>query len=181
MEPIRSKDNPVVLILDGVPADVWLTLLPVSGWTEHPCRLTWYRLETAPATVDSLAALFNFSGDPLEVFNTDNIHYETFQGNEGGQFQELLSSYQAEQMLVIRFSLADAQAHAGSFRLTDMVAILATIRETKIRKALDYCIKHKRPFILTTDHGLTLTGKGYTHGKGGLFERAIPRFTWDNA
>jgi len=40
-----------------------------------------------------------------------------------------------------------------------------------ISQAFDH--KEKREVIVTTDHGLSLTNKGLSHGNGGVFEEVV--------
>jgi hypothetical protein len=40
------------------------------------------------------------------------------------------------------------------------------------------CRGQKRPLVLTTDHGLSLSRDGLSHGRGGAYERLIFRARW---
>jgi hypothetical protein len=43
------------------------------------------------------------------------------------------------------------------------------------------CTMQKRRLVVTTDHGFSLTRTGLSHGKGGVFERAVFRAEWDTS
>jgi len=57
----------------------------------------------------------------------------------------------------------------GHAVMRDAIDLPAVLRE---------CSRRKRPLILTTDHGLSLSRDGLSHGRGGAYERLIFRARW---
>ena len=82
---------------------------------------------------------------------------------------------------MIRISLVDEGAHDGLLRLAEMPAAVCRFLENELPGLKKICAAQKRRLILTADHGLSLTRTGLSHGKGGVFERAIFRVEWKYA
>jgi hypothetical protein len=170
---IRLDDAPVVLILDSIPADVWLSASQTIRFLKDELPVKWYRLEAEPVTAPALSRLFGFTGDPLDEFNLRGVAYETIRGDEEDSLSGYIMPFQEKKPVVLRLNCFDRGAHNGLMRLSDMTDMLKRLFKTRIHELLQLCITHNRRFVLTADHGISLTEKGLSHGKGGVFERTI--------
>jgi hypothetical protein len=72
----------------------------------------------------------------------------------------------------------DEAAHQALLRLAEMPGAICGFLEKELPRLQELCLKYKRRLIITTDHGLSLTGTGLTHGKGGVYEKALFRVEW---
>ncbi|MFC1858274.1 DUF6079 family protein [Thermodesulfobacteriota bacterium] len=178
VEPISLDDRPLVVILDGIAPDVWLEAARSSEGDIGKGNCSWYRLEGLPKTASSISELFGFSGDALDEFSILGVPYLQLKGNEIYGMKDLLPPFAADKPAVIRISLVDTGAHATTLRLNEMPAALTGFLDKEMPHLLKICSKELRSLILTTDHGLSLTRKGLSHGKGGVFEQAIFRMKW---
>jgi hypothetical protein len=179
VEAISLSGAPVVLIADGVPADVWMEA-GIGRETGEPagCRTSWARLDAVPATQESIASLFVLTGDPQEQLALRDVPILTLKGNEERSLKELLLPLQPGKPAVVRLTFFDKAAHARRLRLSEMAAALAEIAGRDLPAVLRECGRQKRALILTTDHGLSLARDGLSHGQGGAYERLIFRARW---
>jgi hypothetical protein len=176
------KDNPAVLFMDGVGADLWLSNADAINRAAPGARWEWLRLEGAVATVDSLRLQLGLEGDPLEVLAANGIPYVQFSGREenlaAGLAGSLSASASPGRAAVVRIALADRAAHRGELRLSAMAEAFAGLLERQLPGVVALCRAEGRPLVLTADHGLSLAGGRLAHGGGGVFERAICRIVW---
>ena len=89
--------------------------------------------------------------------------------------EDLLPPFAPDKSAVIRISLVDEGAHSALLRLAEMPLAVCRFLENELPRLKKICTAQKRRLILTTDHGLSLTKTGLSHGGGGVFERAIFR------
>ena len=78
----------------------------------------------------------------------------------------------------LRSAALDEGAHGAQLRLTEMPGAICSFLEKELPRLQEICAAHEHRLILTTDHGLSLTPGGLSHGKGGVFERAVFRVEW---
>ncbi|MBI5369330.1 MAG: hypothetical protein HZA54_20005 [Planctomycetes bacterium] len=202
--PAFAPEEPcTVLVIAGVAPDVWLAAgegaapgaeaaggAPVAAGTpaagadtasrEPSAAAGWYRLETEPRTAPSLAALFGFAPDrdPSEEFAARGVQYVNLEGHEARPLADLLPEPPRDRAAVVRLARLDAAGHAGVLALGDMPEALRCFLERQLPGLVRAARARGRRFVMTTDHGLSLTRKGLTHGRGGVFERAIYRRVW---
>ena len=176
--PLNLASNPMVVILDGVSPDVWLETLEEAIIKLTDMSVSWRRLEAIPVTALSISSLFGFAGDPLDEFHARGIDYHQVRGNEAYGLADLLPEFAPDKPAIIRVSLVDDAAHAALLRLNEMPQAVCSFLEKELPRLQDICIKQNRRLIVTTDHGLSLTRSGFTHGKGGVYERAVFRAEW---
>jgi hypothetical protein len=176
--PVNLAPNPMVIILDGVSPDVWLETLEEAIIKLPDMTLSWQRLEARPVTALSISSLFGFAGDPLDEFHARGIDYHQVKGNEAHGLANLLPEFAPDKPAIIRVSRVDDAAHAALLRLNEMPQAVCSFLEKELPRLQDICVKQNRRLIVTTDHGLSLTRNGFSHGKGGVYERAIFRAEW---
>ena len=176
--PITLASNPMVVILDGVSPDVWLETLEEAIIKLSDMTVSWQRLDVSPVTALSISSLFGFAGDPLDEFHARGIEYHQVRGNEAHGMANLLPEFAPDKPAIIRVSLVDDAAHAALLRLNEMPQAVCSFLEKELPRLQDICVKRDRRLIVTTDHGLSLTRTGFSHGKGGVYERAIFRAEW---
>jgi len=197
---LSLQDNPVVLIMDGVSADLWLANADSLNRAAPGARWEWLRLEGKVATPDSLALQLGLKGDPLEVLSANGIPYVQYGGREENLAAALAGSLSAASSpgrpTVARIALVDRAAHRGELRLAAMTEAFASLLEQRLPGVVALCRSEGRPLVLAADHGLSLVGGRLTHGGGksaeyvggksaeyvgGVFERAICRIVWTPA
>jgi hypothetical protein len=176
--PIDLSDTPMVIIIDAVSPDVWLETLDQIIIELGDMQIFWQRLEAVPKTAPAVAALFGFSGDALDEFHARGIDYHQVKGNEAYGLKDILPEFSTEKSTVVRVSLVDEAAHAALLRLAEMPAAICGFLEKELTRLQEICTRQKRRLILTTDHGLSLTARGLSHGAGGVFEQAVFRAQW---
>jgi hypothetical protein len=176
--PVNLASNPIVVILDGVSPDVWLETLEEAIIKLSDMTVSWQRLDVSPVTALSISSLFGFAGDPLDEFHARGIEYHQVRGNEAHGMANLLPEFAPDKPAIIRVSLVDDAAHAALLRLNEMPQAVCSFLEKELPRLQDICVKRDRRLIVTTDHGLSLTRTGFSHGKGGVYERAIFRAEW---
>ncbi len=175
-EPLILKEYPIVLILDGVAPDVWLQATENLGPNMlREFEISWRRLTVPPKTRDALAAMFDFTGDPVEEFHARDIPYVNVKGDETSNLEQLLPPYSEAKPLIIRIALIDKEAHSARMRLPEMPAVVARALESELPFMKRLAVSKNVPLIITADHGMSLTPKGLTHGKGGVYEEAVFR------
>jgi hypothetical protein len=91
---------------------------------------------------------------------------------------DLLPEFAPDKPAIIRVSQVDDAAHGALLRLNEMPQAVCRFLEKELPRPQDICVKQNRQLIVTTDHGLSLTRTGLSHGKGGVYERAIFRVEW---
>ena len=178
LQPFDLKDAPVVIILDGVSPDVWLAASKnLAEWmAESGTR--WFRLETTPKTASAVAALFGFAGDALDEFAARQIPYHQLAGDEIEAMADRLPEFSSGHPVVIRVGMVDKGAHTGQLRLEEMPSVVTEFLKRELPWLQKICREKKRRLVITTDHGLSFTAKGLTHGRGGVFETTIFRMTY---
>ncbi|MBN2440354.1 MAG: hypothetical protein JXJ04_03385 [Spirochaetales bacterium] len=176
---IATDDAPVVIILDGVSADIWLFAAGTYDIVDKADVSGWFSLAGPAKTIEAMAALFGFSGDPIDEFHKRDIHYYSLKGNEEQTLPDHILPLPA-QSIVIRLNMIDRAGHEGRLRLKEMAASLKTLMHTEIYKIFTLCKQEKRRLIMTVDHGFSLGKKGLSHGNNGVFERIIPYVEWHN-
>ena len=174
--PIDLSLNPLVLLIDGVAPDIWLETQERLEAAASAGRLSWHRLEVTPKTAPAVAELFGFRGDALDEFHARDIDYHQIKGDEVHGLAELLPDFASDKPAIIRISRIDDAAHAARLRLAQMPAEIAGFLNTELPHLLRIATAQKRQVIITTDHGLSLTHTGLSHGTGGVFERAVFRY-----
>lgn len=173
--PIDLNLNPLVMLIDGVAPDIWL---------ETRARLeaaaagssVWHRLDTVPKTAEAVAGLFGFNGDALDEFHARDIDYHQIKGDEVHGLADLLPDFAPAKPVVVRVSAIDDAAHAARLRLAQMPAVIAGFLNAELPRLLKIAAAQKRRLIITTDHGLSLTRSGLSHGAGGVYEQAVFRY-----
>lgn len=178
VEPIELSTNPLVMIIDGVSPDVWLEAVDTLGSVVESASQAWFRLETSPKTAEAVAALFAFTQDAMEEFYQRGIPYHHVKGSEEHSLIDILPAFPLDKPAVVRIFLVDEGAHAGLLRLSEMPAVVGTLLQRELPRLIKICTEQKRRLIVTTDHGLSLTRKGLSHGTGGVFEEAVFRAEW---
>jgi hypothetical protein len=176
--PVNLAHNPMVVILDGISPDVWLETQEEAITKLSDMTVSWQRLEATPVTALSISSLFGFAGDPLDEFHARGIDYHQVSGNEAYGLANLLPEFAPDKPAIIRVSLVDDAAHADLLRLSEMPGAICGFLEKELPRLLDICTQQNRRLIITTDHGLSLTRTGLSHGKGGVYEKAIFRAEW---
>jgi len=180
VQPIELSDRPVVLIADGVPADVWMQVIE-NGWTDGElagCQMSWARLDSIPRTQESIASLLSLTGDPQEQLWLRDMPLLTLKGTEEISLKERLLPLAEAKPVIARLTFFDQAAHARKLRLSEMAVVLGDIAGRDLPAVLRECRRQKRPLVLTTDHGLSLSRDGLSHGRGGAYERLIFRARW---
>jgi hypothetical protein len=182
---LSLRDNPVVLIMDGVSADLWLANAQSLNRAAPGARWEWLRLEGKVATPDSLTLQLGLEGDPLEVLAANRIPYVQLSGREENLAAALAGSLFATPSpggaAVARIALVDRAAHRGELGLSSMNQTFATLLEQRLPGVVSLCQSEGRPLVLTADHGLSLVGGRLMHGGGGVFERVVCRIVWRSA
>jgi hypothetical protein len=183
VQPIPLEASPVVIIADGISADVWLEALRPEALPPElaAAGIGWARLDAAPSTTDSLGALFSVSGDPQEQLAARGVPMLTLKGSEERSLKDRLLPLDPGQPLVARLTLFDKAAHQRTLRLSEMAVILRDILVRDLPPVLRSCAEQGRTLVLTADHGMSLTRTGLSHGRGGTYERTIFRGTWPPA
>jgi hypothetical protein len=176
VEPIVLGESPLAVVIDAVSPDVWLE---AAEQMDLDCSVGWARLEAAPETAPAMAALFGFQADAFDEFASRGIPYIQFRGTEGKPLPDLLEPFTPGSAVVVRLSVLDKAAHAGTSRLDGMVTRLRDFLARELPPLAALCREQKRSLILTTDHGLSLGRNGLEHGAGGVYERAIFRAQWN--
>ncbi|MBI3270576.1 MAG: hypothetical protein HYZ53_16335 [Planctomycetes bacterium] len=203
--PLSPEDACTVVVLDGVAPDVWLAAQSAAGESAvagagnaaspgsvgsagcdvtdaagPASELSWFRLECEPRTVPSLASLFGFAAgrDPMEEFASRGVPYVNLEGHEARPLADLLPEPPRDRAAVVRLALLDQAGHAGALSLGDMPEALRCLLERQLPGLVRWSRARGRRLLVTTDHGMSLTRKGLSHGRGGVFERAIFRRTW---
>ena len=139
---------------------------------------TWHRLEVLPTTAHSMSALFGFAADALDEFASREITYHQVNGNETYGLANLLPAFTPEKPVIIRLALVDEAAHKTFLPIFEMAGMLCGLLKREFPRLKEICKEQNRHLILTTDHGLSLGQKGLTHGKGGVYEKAVFRAEW---
>ena len=125
-----------------------------------------------------MAALFGFVDDALDEFASRQIPYHQIAGDETEAMIDRLPDFAPDCPVIIRAGMVDTGAHAGRLRLEEMPTVVTEFLKRELPWLKKICREQKRRLVITTDHGLSLTTKGLTHGRGGVFERTIFRMTF---
>ena len=176
---IDPQSAAAVVVIDAVTPDVWLTAAAgLDPGLLGEADVTWSRLQSKPDTIASLNALFGLQGDPSAALHAHGAAYHHVTGREAHGLRESIPEIPADRLSVIRVSCLDHDAHHGAIRLQEMPTQLADLCRHQILPFRDDCHRRGLPFILTTDHGLSLDRRRLCHGQGGVYEEAIFRVTW---
>ena len=172
--PLALDGSPLVVVLDGASPDVWLAANEALSAAGHAQSLDWRRSEAA-TTVESMRQLLGLDGDPAEALPVLGIPYHHVGGNDAANLKDMLTPLEEDRAVVVRIALLDHEAHrGGGLRLHEMPARLERIFARDLFPLAALCAGQKRPMIVTADHGLSLTPDGLTHGRGGVYEQAVP-------
>ncbi len=174
----HEQKDATILLIDAIPADVWLDILAASPDIFSPGEIRWFRLTGKSMTIDSINELFGFSAekDPLNELAARGIDYGTIRGDEERKWSDIVPLPLQGGIQLIRLSLFDSQVHAGTMSLEDMAPTLTNLLTKNLPSFIELCKEKQRKLIITTDHGLTFSAKGLQHGSGGVYEKAIFRF-----
>jgi len=177
VEPIDTDDDPLVLLLDGVAPDVWLTVEERLDVAFDQGGTQWNRLPGTPETVQGLRVLFDIPGDrdPVEVFQERGDQYVTVSGDEDRALMDLLPTDRSEGMILARLAVVDRQSHSGARSLQDLATYLGNTLRRQLTPVVEFCKETDRRLIITTDHGMSYDEGALSHGSGGIFEEAIFR------
>jgi hypothetical protein len=178
VEPIDLNREALVVLIDGVPPDLWLACMDVIEAHPEGLSTEWARLEAEPQSVPATARLLGLEGDPLQRLEAIGVPYLLPRSHEEEDLERLLGPQIPGRATVVRLGSLDRGAHEGAYKLAEMGARLRHLLETKLAALHDYCRQSKRELILTTDHGLSLSAGALSHGGGGVYERAIFRACW---
>jgi hypothetical protein len=182
LEPVRPIDldeASLVLLIDGVPPDLWLACLDLIESSPQGLSTEWARLEAEPLTLPATASLLGLEGDPLEGLEARGVPYLLPRAQEEElELERLFGPRPPGKAMVVRLGTLDREAHRGAFTLAQMTEKLRHLLESRLSPLLESCRKDGRPLILTTDHGLSLSAGALGHGGGGVYERAIFRARW---
>jgi hypothetical protein len=178
LQPIDLADAPVVIILDGVSPDVWLDASERLTEFMEKRNTRWFRLEAAPETASAVAALFGFVDDALNEFASRQIPYHQLAGDETEAMVDRLPDFAPDYPVIIRAGMVDTGAHTGRLRLEEMPGVVTEFLKRELPWLQKICREKNRRLVITTDHGLSFTAKGLTHGRGGVFETTIFRMTF---
>ena len=176
--PLPLDGGSVIVILDAVAPDVWLDVQQSRPGLFAGAGTAWMRLDARPDTVSGVSALFGLTGEPGETLAGHGAVWHRATGAESAALAQHLPPLGAGQSAVVHVAGLDRGAHAGNLRLIDMPAALGHWLERELPGLRDYSRKHQRRLILTTDHGVTFSRQGLTHGAGGVFEQAVFRCEW---
>ncbi len=166
--------NPLVVVLDGVSPDVWLAAHGALAEAGHALGFEWRRTETA-ATIESMQSLLGLDCAPSKALPALGIPYHQVRGNDEAGLRDLVAPLETDRAVVVRIGLLDSEAHrGGGLRLHEMPSRLERIFTRDLLPLASLCGEQKRPMVVTADHGLSLTSTGLTHGRGGVYEQAIP-------
>ena len=181
LPPVRAIDleqKALVLLVDGVPPDLWLDCMDLIEAHPRGLSVEWARLETEPLTLPATASLLGLEGDPLEALEARGVPYLLPRAREEEEPERLLGPRPPGKAMVVRLGTLDREAHQGAFTLAQMAEKLRHLLETRLPALHDECLQDGRRLILTTDHGLSLSAGALSHGAGGVYERAIFRACW---
>jgi hypothetical protein len=181
VQPTIALEQPsMVIIVDALPPDVWLEALPQCGPFFEGAMQGWARLTAPPHTVSSLCALFGFAPDrdPLDEFAARGVGYHTITGDEQHSLIDLIPPLADSKICVVRINLLDAAAHGATIPLHAFPPHLCAVLSRHLPAVISLCKKQKHRLILTVDHGLSWTAGTLSHGRGGVFEEAVPRVEW---
>ena len=198
--PLKMDEAPLVVVVDGTPADVWMEAIAVQCAREavEGGRLSWTRLGAPAHTPDALASLLGLEGDPVEMLAARDIPYYELGGDEE-TIADCPEPLPPGKPVIIRWALLDRKAHRGEAHLEELVGALAVLLERRLPGLRRVTAAERRPLIVTTDHGLSLrtsggrkegggrgrdsgvqAGSRLYHGSGGPYERLIFRLTWSD-
>ncbi|MDD2708599.1 MAG: DUF6079 family protein [Verrucomicrobiae bacterium] len=164
----------LLVVLDALSPDIWLEIkIRIKDVPETQ----WQRLDAPAATVHSLNALLDLplDNDPAEELSRREVPYCRFDGLETASIAEDLPAPSVQRLMVIHLAALDRDAHRGEARLDEQAGRAEQLLRRQLPGLIAFARRHSRPLLLTTDHGLSWDTRGLTHGKGGVFERAIFR------
>lgn len=177
-ESIPEMEKATIILIDAIPVDVWLDILDLHPGIFSAGEIRWFRLTSQSLTIDSINELFRFSAakDPTDEFAARGIDYGTIRGDEERKWSDIIPLPAGNGLQLVRVSLFDSQAHAGTMLLESMAPTLAILLTKNLPSLIELYRKHGRKLIITTDHGLSFNAKGLQHGSGGVFEKVIFQF-----
>ncbi len=178
VEPVDLEEGPLVLLVDGAAADLWLSVMDLIRAHGGGLAAGWTRLQARPETVAATAEILGLTEEPLQALEARGIPYLQRSGREAEPLSAWLQSVPADRAALVRLGALDRGAHQGALKLSDMAAILRHLLESQLPGLLRLCREQGRALVLTTDHGLSLGPGRLGHGAGGVYERAIFRATW---
>jgi hypothetical protein len=176
---LEQNSTPFTMILvDAIPLDVWLDIVATVPDLFHAGKISIFRQTAQSVTVDSINELFGFSQeiDPSTELAFRGVDYITISGDEERKWSDIIPLPKQGCSQLVRLTTFDRQAHAGNISLEDIAPTLANLLSKNLVSLVDICKKESRSLIVTTDHGLSFSSKGLSHGAGGIYEKAIFRF-----
>ena len=176
---LEQNSTPFTMILvDAIPLDVWLDIVATVPDLFNAGKIGIFRQTAQSVTVDSINELFGFSqeNDPTTELALRGIDYFTISGDEERKWSDIIPLPKQGCSQLVRLTTFDRQAHAGNISLEDIAPTLANLLSKNLASLVDVCKNESRSLIVTTDHGLSFSSKGLSHGAGGIYEKAIFRF-----
>ncbi|NOY81034.1 MAG: hypothetical protein GXP31_08515 [Kiritimatiellaeota bacterium] len=174
-------DRPwTVIVMDGVPPDVWIQTrraLPETFFARAETR--WRRLDAAPETVEAMTRLLGLSADPVDALAARDVPYTHVSGREAHGLAEMLPEPPSGRAAVVRVALFDQGAHRRTLALEEMPGLLEEFCIREIAPVLAAHREQGRGLLLTTDHGLSFRAGDLAHGAGGVFETALFQAVWE--
>jgi hypothetical protein len=170
---IDVSGNPVVLIFDAIPPDVWMLAQEISPLENIQC--TWNKLKSAPRTVSSIQAMFGLTEqeDPADVLPLRGFDYYSVNGMGEASVTDLCAITPGKPQ-VIRISAFDKAAHqSAALMLHDMPQVLAGMFRRHVIPLGRLCVSQNRKLVITADHGISWNSEGLSHGIGGVFEETV--------
>jgi hypothetical protein len=127
-----------------------------------------------------MSSLFGFppDRDPIDEFAARGAKYSTVNGDEQHPLIDLLPPFDAGVAYIVRINLIDKAAHGGTFQLHQLPAMVTTLLTRNLPGLMDLTKKQSRRLVMTADHGLSWSSGTLSHGKGGVFEKAVVRVEW---
>ncbi|MFP4164964.1 MAG: DUF6079 family protein [Chitinispirillaceae bacterium] len=178
--PVQLTDPVTVVLVDAVPADVWMDVITRHGELFLRCVSGWFRITAQSLTVDCIDELFGFTRekDPASELYAHGIEYVNLSGDEERAWTDIVPPAAEGVPQLVRISLFDKLAHGAVGRLAEMPQMLSDILSRNLPSFLERITKENRRLLLTSDHGLSFSARGLHHGSGGLFEQAVFRAQW---
>jgi hypothetical protein len=177
--PLPLDSPSLIVILDAVAPDVWLEVQHARPGLFNDANTAWLRLDARPDTVSGVSALFGLEGEPGEALASRDAVWHRASGAESAALAQHLPPLRAGQSAVAYVAGFDRGAHTGHLRLIDMPVALMHWLDRELPALRDFARQHRCGLRLTTDHGVTFSRQGLTHGAGGVYEQAVFRTVWD--
>lgn len=180
VRPVALATCPIIVVLDAVPADVWLTVADqLGGDLVRGASQEWFRLDGTTDTPSGMAAMLGTHHDPVDELAARGVPYVQVSGHEPHALADALPASAAATGAVVRVNAFDRGSHEGALSLPGMPAAVAALCTRHLVPLAEACRQRGQRLVLTTDHGLSFTEGRAGHGRGRAFERTVFRLTWD--